>query len=201
MIRLLLITFLSILICANAQARVVVEGPPDFTAKVRANLSHAKQLSTYLRQLISAAEGSSKQISIRPITDDPKTWHYSGKKSRSHTEANDDKKRGRPRVSPTDAIIFINEHRIIKTHKSYRSGTLIHELVHAVDLVKGNYNGDYVIREKRAVFFQNIWRDKLGKSLRKSYHKRFSTDEYQNAIRDGGVTYFVRHYLSNNDLP
>jgi len=103
----------------------------------------------------------------------------------SHIKALDNKSRSAERNTPTNSIIYINTNRITRTHKTYNSGTLIHEIVHATDLANGNYHSSYPIREKRAVFFQNIWRNTHSKELRTSYHGRFETNEYQKSKNAG----------------
>ena len=200
-VSLVCLLLLSVLFPVAAQADIVIQGSSDFRAKVRYCLQDAKGSSATLRKLVNAARHSSSDISIRAITDDRATWHASGKKSRSHTEADDKLARGSQRDRPVDAIIYINVKRITPSHKSYKSGVLVHELAHAVDLAEGRYHGDYRIREKRAVFFQNDWRKNHGKALRKDYHGRFSTQEYQQYSAKGRVNDFVEYYLKNNDLP
>lgn len=183
------------------KAGIAIEGPSNFKRKVENNLSDAHSNSIYLAKLIQNIKRSSSTVTIKPITNDKSTWHKSGKKSRSHTKAHDNKSRGAERNTPTNSIIYINTNRITKTHKSYTSGTLIHELVHASDLANGKYHSSYPIREKRAIFFQNIWRNTHSKKLRTNYHGRFKTDEYQKAIKSGKIKQFVSHYFEYNDTP
>ncbi|HFD32189.1 MAG TPA: hypothetical protein ENJ28_05715 [Gammaproteobacteria bacterium] len=185
----------------NAQAKLYIEGSSKFIRKVNSNLYEAGKSSKYLMKIIEELKKSKQKIKIIPITNDKSTWHRSGKKSRSHTEAIDDKKYGAERSIPTDSIIYINKNRISKNNKTYKSGTLIHELIHALDLANGNYNGDYIVREKRAVFFQNIWRDKQSKKLRSSYHGRFETKEYQNMKAKNKIDKFVTYYFTHSDIP
>ncbi len=199
-VRYLLGLFICLCAC-HAWATIIIDGRPAFKAKVEQHLVEAKVKSPYLSALITAAERSKRRVYIKPITNDKSTWHYSGKKSRSHTEALDNKKRGAQRNTPTDAVIFINKNRITREHKTYKSGTLIHEFVHAVDLIGGKYHGDYKIRERRAIFFQNIWRSLHGKTLRADYHDRFKTLDYQNALRENSLEKFVNDYFSSNALP
>lgn len=186
---------------SHVNAGLVIDGPNDFKRKVNANLSEANSSSIYLAKLIQSIKSSPSTITIKPITNDQSTWHKSGKKSRSHTKALDSKSRGAARNTPTNSIIFINTKRITKTHKTYNSGTLIHEIAHASDLANGKYHGDYPIREKRAVFFQNIWRDAYSKKLRTDYHGRFETIEYQNAKKSEKLKQFVNYYFAHNDIP
>lgn len=182
-------------------AGISIIGSSDFKSKVNINLSEAKNSSPYLSQLINSIQRSSSTITIQPITNDRSTWHKSGVKSRSHTKAVDNKSRGAERNTKTNSIIYINQNRVNQAHKSYDSGTLIHELVHAHDLAYGKYNGSYPIREKRAVFFQNIWRDTHLKTLRTDYHGRFETKEYQKAKQAGKLNQFVNYYFAHNDIP
>ena len=182
-------------------AEILIDGSSDFEIKVITHLYEAKNSSPYLAQLIGRIQSSSSTITIKPITNDRSTWHKSGKKSRSHTKALDNKSRGAERNTATNSIIYINKNRINQNHKSYRSGTLIHELVHAYDLANGKYNRKYPIREKRAIFFQNIWRDTHSKKLRTHYHRRFETKEYQRAKNADKLNQFFEYYFTHNDLP
>ena len=192
--KLLLMMLFGVLIL---DARIIVEGTSGFISKVEHNLQEAKQHSVYLHQLINRIEASSQRLMIRAITNDRSTWHRSGEKSRSHTEILGHKKRGMFK----DAAIYINVHRITTNHKSYRSGVLMHELVHGFDDLYGLDNRDYTIRERRAVFFQNEWRAQHGKKLRTSYHKRFVTLDYQHAKESRQLDHYVQYMLAHNTLP
>ncbi|GAB6905884.1 hypothetical protein DESC_590149 [Desulfosarcina cetonica] len=149
---------MSLIIChpSPLHAELIISGSRDFKDKVTSNLAEAKSCSPYIATLIENIEKSDMTITITPITDDPLTWHKSGKRTRSHTEALDEKSRSAARNKGTDSIIYINTDRITRTDKTYKRGVLIHELVHAYDLSDGKYHRSYPIREKRAVFFQNI---------------------------------------------
>ena len=190
------------MLCSDVvTAQILIVGSSDFKNKINSYLDDVENSSIYLQQLINHAKHESSLITVRPITNDKSTWHKSGKKSRSHTKAKDRLPRGSQINRATDSIIFINVNRINPSHKSYKNGTFIHEIVHALDLAKGNYNKDYSIREKRAVFFQNIWREKHRTKLRKDYHGRFKTLEYQNGITNGNISKFVDYYFNNNGIP
>jgi hypothetical protein len=161
---------------------------------------------------------SSVPITIRSVTDDASTFHVSearmapgdrplARRRRSHTDPSDSKRRGAERDTPTGSIIFVNPYRIIPSDNTYKRGTFVHELVHAFDLANGLYNSDVEIRERRAIFFQNMWRETKGKDPREDYHGRFVTDDYQKAVRadrDGrpnGVATVTAYLLSHNDFP
>ena len=182
-------------------AKIIIKGSIDFKNKVNNCLNEAENSSVYLNELVDNAREASASIKIKAITNDKSTWHRSGNKFRSHTDAEDQLKRSEQRNKATDSTIYINVNRITPSHKSYKSGTFIHEIAHAVDLANGNYNKDYSLREKRAVFFQNIWRKKHNKKLRDDYHGRFKTIEYQSYFSNGKTGDFVRYYFSNNDIP
>lgn len=182
-------------------AKLNIAGSIEFKKQVKANIFEAEIGSGYLKELLYRIKKSPSIITVRAISNDQSTWHSSGKKSRSHTKPLDGKARGAQRNKPTDSVIYINKNRITRSHKTYASGTLIHELVHAWDLANGSYHGDYPIREKRAVFFQNIWRSKHSKALRTNYHNRFETNEYQKSIKKGKLKLLVKYFLAHNDLP
>lgn len=183
------------------QAIVEIEGPPGFQQQVADYLERGRKISHHTRRLIDAVNEAALLIRIRPVTDDPGTWHRSGVSSRSHTRVVRQRDRERKQSANLRAVIYINPARIEPGHKSYKRGTLIHELVHALDLVRDRYHSDYVIREKRAVFFQNIWRQAHGKRMRRHYHNKFDTLEYSQAEDAGRVDDFVDYYFAHDDLP
>ena len=156
----------------------------------------------HLHRLYKEYQQASAKITILPITQDKITWHKNGDKTQSHCEPNDEGPKSNGRNKPTQSTIYLNPDRINSNHKSFKRGILIHELIHALDFSYGRYHKIGVIREKRAVFFQNLWIDSKGfKPLRRSYHKRFSTLEYQIAVQKQSVEKFVNHIFSQNDLP
>lgn len=182
-------------------AEIRIDGPANFKIRIADYFFRAEAVSPHLNRLLHKARFSSARIWIRPISENPASWHSDGDRSRSHTRALDQKKRGASRGQYTDSVIYINPERIQLSSPSYAGGTLIHELVHAVDLASGRYHDDYRIREKRAVFFQNIWRNSQGKSLRRHYHNRFATLEYQQHALGNSIQSFVDYYFSLNDIP
>ena len=152
----------------------------------------------YLRRFIKAAKESPEKIFISPISNNPKTWHSFLDRKRSHTEPLDGKAKRLGRTIPTSCVIYVDPEKVIFQDKS---GVLVHELVHAIDLAYGRYNRDYKIRERRAVFMQNLWRDVNGYSLRKTYHSRFSVIDYQQAKQKGIVGQYIKHILNGTDFP
>ena len=179
------------MLSASALASLEIEGPATFQSQVRAYLKVGKSISPHTHRLISAIASASMPVTIHPVTADPETWHPRGNATRSHTRS----------TSSDGVIIYINPKRIDPSHKSYSSGTLIHELVHALDLTSKRYHRDYVVREKRAVFFQNIWRQAHQREFREHYHWRFTTDEYQQAQKTGNIDDFIDYFFTYDDLP
>jgi hypothetical protein len=151
-------------------------------------------------------------IGIVSVSDDASTWHIdelrmaprrrpTASERRSHTAPSDSKPRGAERDTPTGSTIFINPFRLDPVDETYEHGVFVHELVHALDLAYGLYNSEKEIRERRAVFFQNMWRDAEGERFRKNYHGDFVTEDYQKAVKADNVAAVTAHLLSHNDLP
>jgi hypothetical protein len=57
------------------------------------------------------------------------------------------------------------------------------------------------VRERRAVFMQNVWRAHLGRKLPTDYHGRFATLDYQDAARRGAVGELARYIFTRSDFP
>jgi hypothetical protein len=84
---------------------------------------------------------------------------------------------------------------------SHKAGVFVHELTHAIDLAYGRYNKTATVRERRAVFMQNVWRARIGNTLRTSYHDSFPTLDYQEAVRKGAVDEYARYIFTRSDFP
>ena len=76
-----------------------------------------------------------------------------------------------------------------------------HELVHAHDIAYGQYARENPVRERRAVFMQNVWRARLGTPLRPTYHGRFDTLDYQDALRRGTLSELEDYIFNRSDFP
>jgi len=83
-----------------------------------------------------------------------------------------------------------------------KRGMLPHELVHAVDLVYGRLHPDRLVRERRASFMENVWRDVHGWRLSERYFDgklpAFETLEYQRAKSQGVIARCVEMILSTS---
>jgi hypothetical protein len=195
-----------LLIAAQGGANVSVETPPGFQHRfdeqVNAALaSLARSEDAPIRQLHEAVVSSPATIVIRPITNDRSTWHSSGDPDRRHTEPADGGSKATGRRKPTGAIVYIQVVDVDSRSAIWNQGVLVHELVHAVDLAYGRYHPDDTVRERRAVFLQNVWRARFGNSLRSTYHGHFATTDYQDAKRRGMLNEYARYIFTRADLP
>lgn len=167
---------------------------------------------SYQLQLMKTARDSNMQafyeyvirapgvISIQPVTDDPATWleNNPNNKNRCHVKWIPSQSRPNDR----DAILYMVPQYVDPSHKSFRFGTLPHELVHATDYTYGHFHQERQYRERRGVFVENIWRDMVGHPLRTNYHNRFDTLDYQKAKAQGEVETILRRYIfQRSDLP
>lgn len=154
-----------------------------------------------MRELHAAVSAAPKSVSFRPITDDPATWHRDGDRNRGYTDPADGGKKSLGRSQPTDAVIYIPRIAVEPGSPRWKNGLLVHELVHALDLVEGRFHPSDPVRERRATFVQNVWRQHIGYPLRESYHGRFPTLDYQEAVSTGAVETYTRCIFTRNDLP
>jgi len=190
-----------------ASARLVVDGPahaadPAFYRKLGAMLdSLARSNDAYIRRLHDAAAAAPGAIRFREMTDDPATWSSDGDPQRGHTEPDDGRPKREGRSAPTDATVYIPQAALEPGSPRWRSGLLVHELVHALDLASGRYNRDYTVRERRATFMQNLWRHDVGSRLRVSYHGRFATLDYQFASEHGEIAAYAGYIFARADFP
>ncbi|MBP8309347.1 MAG: hypothetical protein KAY46_18885 [Burkholderiaceae bacterium] len=188
-------------------AVLVTDAPPgsretQFHQRLSAALSElAKSRDPLLRELLAAVKASPGRIVVRPLTDDPATWSSDGDRDRAHTEPADRRPKRIGRSAPTDAIVFLNRDAVDEGSSHWRGGVLVHELTHALDLSTGRYNADVRVRERRAVFMQNVWRQRVGYPLRASYHGRFATLDYQVASKHGEIAEFGRYLFTGPDFP
>jgi hypothetical protein len=190
-----------------ARAVLVVDSPagssnPRFYEQLRAALAIlAKSDDPHMRQLHAAAVAAPGVINFRQITDDRATWANDGDRNRGHTEPTDGRPKREGRSKPTDATIFLPQSGVEPGSSRWKSGLLVHELVHALDLASGRYNRDYRVRERRAVLVQNIWRHRVGFQLRTSYHGAFPTLDYQYAETRGTTGEYVNYIFTRADFP
>jgi hypothetical protein len=138
--------------------------------------------------LIERLDGSPAMTIIRPVTEDETTWHPNDKKgTRSHIVPQDTKIQGAERRQPTGAVVYLHPSRVDPSLSLYKLGTMVYFLAMAADLNTGQFSSDYRLRERRAVFFSNAWKDSLGYTLL-SISDNVPTPDYQKAKQDGLLT-------------
>lgn len=190
-----------------ACARLVVQDPaqavdPAFDRMLGAMLDAlGRSNDAVIRRLHDAAAAAPGAIRFREMTDNPATWSSDGDPQRGHTEPDDRRPKREGRNAPTDATVFIPQVALEVGSARWRSGLLVHELVHALDLASGRYNRDYTVRERRATFVQNVWRHDVGSRLRVSYHGRFATVDYQSAAQHGAIAAYADYIFTRADFP
>ena len=190
----------------SAVAALVTDAPafgnPRFYEKLQAALAALERSGDpHIRRLHAAVVAAPGTITFRQMTDDPGTWSNDGDSNRGHTEPNDSRPKREGRTKPTNATVFLPQSAVEPGTPRWKSGLLVHELVHALDLASGRYNRDYIVRERRAVFMQNIWRQHVGYKLRVSYHGQFDTMDYQDASRSGATADCLRYIFTTADFP
>lgn len=191
----------------SAGAALNLDGPagsgdPRFYQQLRTALaSLERSADPYIRQLHAAVVAAPGMVGFRQMTDDPATWSNDGDPDRGHTEPADSRPKRAGRTQPTGATIFVPRSALEPGSARWNSGLLVHELVHALDLAGGRYNRDYTVRERRAVFMQNIWRQHAGHRLRVAYHGKFATVDYQYALRRGAIAQYAQYIFARADFP
>jgi hypothetical protein len=191
----------------SARAGLVTDAPagvnePRFYGELKAMLDDfSKSKEPLIRRLYEAARASPAQIRFRPMTDDKSTWNSDGTRERGHTDPDDKLPKKEGRTKPSDATVYVPPDAVMPGKEHWKSGTLAHELTHAIDLANGRYDKDVKLRERRATFMQNIWRSHSGYKLRTSYHSRFPTLDYQEAVKDGKIDEYARYIFTRSDFP
>jgi hypothetical protein len=168
-------------------AGISIEGDDTFRSNVTKELQSMREGKRGLvpQTLIERLDISTAATTIKPITNEEETWHPNDRKgTRSFVVPVDTKIRGGQRNVPTGAIVYIHPNRVDPSLSLYRLGTFAYQLAVAADLNRGEFSGDYKIREKRAVFFRNAWCDSLKYSVI-DVSGRIPTKEYQTAKSKG----------------
>jgi hypothetical protein len=105
------------------------------------------------------------------------------------------------RTRPTGATVFVPPDTLEPQSSRWKGGVLAHELTHALDLASGRYSPEASIRERRATFMQNAWREHIGSPLRASYHGRFDTLDWQEAKQRHTTEQYARYIFTRADFP
>ncbi len=201
------VLFAALLLPSAAAAALKVEAPNDaagraFKAEVAGLLAALKgSKGKTLKRLVAAAESAPADIVIRLVTDDPATWLHGVDRSSAHAAPDDGLPYGRARVKPTRAIVFTPAAYVDPKNVQWKSGVLVHELLHAIDLANGRFSGKDSVRERRAVFIQNMWRDEFGYPLRNDYHGKYDTHDYEDAKAHGRLEEVAERIFTGSDFP
>jgi hypothetical protein len=190
----------------EARKGLIVEPAPDagkhFDAQLQSALMMlAQSKEPLLKRLYDAVQASPAAIRIRPITDDRSTWHPDGDRTRGHADPDDKRPKSAGRSKPADATLFIPPDSVDPSSSHWRSGVLVHELTHALDIANGRYSPELSVRERRATFMQNVWRNHIGSGARTSYHGRFALLDYQEAVRTSSLDEYARYIFTRADFP
>lgn len=202
---------LTLVLSIRPAAAVLVLTPPPEASDPQhkafyANLAEAIQAvakhdDPILRKLHAEAVAAPATIVFRPITDDRTTWASDGDRERGHTERADRRKKRQGASHPVGATIYLPPWAVEKSNRRFGSGTLVHEMTHALDLAAGRYSPVAALRERRAVFIANIWREHAGYRLRGSYHGQFPTPDYQAAKQAGRIADYAAYVFTRADFP
>ena len=194
------------LLAPPALAVLDLDPPPGADRQFHDDLRKAIALLERARdplipRLVAAARAAPATITVREITADNSPWHESGDADRGHTDPADGKPKRRCRAKPADAIVYVMRSGVQPGTRRWKNGLLVHELVHALDLAAGRFHADGPVRERRAVFVQNVWRSELGYPLRADYHDRFATLDYQEAAKKGALARYAEYIFTRADFP
>ncbi len=131
--------------------------------------------------LVERLDGAAATTTVRPVTSDEETWHPNDRKgTRSHIIPQDTKIQGAERRQPTNAVAYIHPSRVDPNLSLFKLGTFVYFLAMAADLNTGQFSADYRIRERRAIFFSNAWKDSFGYPLL-SISDNVPTPDYRSA--------------------
>lgn len=165
------------------------QSDPEFATMVENELDRLRRGDRGLacQQLARRFDMASATTTITPLTREESTWHPNDRKGfRSHVVPQDVKVRGAARPDPTQAVFYLHPNHINPKISSYKLGTFVHVLSEATDLNEGAFPGSRRIREKRASFYRNAWRDSQGYPLL-NMSGGGATTEYQEARKLGLV--------------
>ncbi len=175
----------------------------EFHRSVIAGLLAMRDKSPHLAQLLRAAQDAPFPIAVRPTMEDPST--FAGRDPyRPHARSVGPRSVGPGGVIGHPAAIYLTLANVNPYWSESKRGMLPHELVHAVDIVYGRLHPDRLVRERRAVFMENVWRDTHGWLISERYFDgkiaSFETFEYQRAKKQGAaaITRCVEQILTVN---
>jgi len=198
------LVWIACMLPAALHAAIRIAPGPDgpFAHQVETALSGLRASDrTPWRRLVESVDRCPATVEIRPMTADRRTWHPDGNPQRGHTDPTDRRPKRLGRDRPTDAWLYVPPSAVQPGSRLWRSGVLVHELTHAMDLVCGRYHPQGSVRERRAVWVQNLWRQANGHALRTSYHGRFPTPDFQTSSIEGRLAEYEERLFSGSDFP
>jgi hypothetical protein len=186
-----------------AHAEIRIAGDTAFRAAVTAQIDSLRASDApVLRKLIEVVSACPAMVEIRPMTDDPSTWHEDGSRDRGHADPADRKPKRLGRDRPTDSWLYIPPSAVQPQSRLWKSGVFVHELTHSMDLSCGRYHREGSVRERRAVWVQNYWRHRLGGvALRDDYHGQFATIDFQEGLRKRTLADYEPFLFTRSDFP
>ena len=150
----------------------------------------------HLSKLIKQADRTPETITIRPATiADANSWC-----GRTSPKISCFRIRKTAEGAERLVLYFPPWQVDLENPKAHR-GIVAHELSHVVDKIYNRYHSRKEIRERRAMFFHNMWRDEQGLRLFKMYNRKWDATDYQRAKSGGQLAQAVNYLFSHRDLP
>ena len=173
----------------------------EFHRSIIAGLLVMRDKSPHLARLLKAAQDAPFPIILNPLMED-RTTSLRNDPYRPYARAGDARTLGRDGTIGYPAVVYLTLANVNPYWSESKRGMLPHELVHAVDLVYGRTHPDRLVRERRASFMENVWRDVHGWLLAERYFDgklpAFETLEYQRAKSRGAIAQCVEMILSTS---
>ena len=173
----------------------------EFHRGIMAGLLVMRDKSPYLAQLLRAAQDAPFPIVLHPLMEDrAMSLHHDP--YRPYARVGGSRVLGRDGTIGYPAAVYLTLANVNPYWSESKRGMLAHELVHAVDLVYGRSHPERLVRERRASFMENVWRDVHGWRLTEQYFDgklpAFETLEYQRAKSRGAIARCVQMLLSTS---
>lgn len=184
--RFLSLIIMTTLLGVPAHAKLIIEaGDTQFYSQVSQEIAKMREGARGLacQILIQRIEEADATVTIKEVTSDEKTWHPNDRRgTRSHVVPGDTRIQGAARSTPTSSTLYLHPSRIDPALSLFKLGTFVQQLAASADLARGEFSGDYKVREKRATFFVNGWREALKLPLVPT-SDNVPTPEYQQALQ------------------
>ena len=140
----------------------------EFHRGIMAGLLVMRDKSPYLAQLLRAAQDAPFPIVLHPLMED-RAMSLHNDPYRPYARVGGSRVLGRDGTIGYPAAVYLTLANVNPYWSESKRGMLAHELVHAVDLVYGRSHPERLVRERRASFMENVWRDVHGWRLTEQY--------------------------------